>query len=76
MGRGEQDEPAGKSGITSDQRTGSAVSCGPFPISWCGRNTRYPKCLQTCTIFCILFGWRLPVHCRHWFPDMLCDSGR
>ena len=32
MGRGEQGEPAGKSGITSDQRTGGVVSCGPFPI--------------------------------------------
>ena len=30
MGRGEQDEPAGKSGITSGQRTGGVVSCGPF----------------------------------------------
>ena len=32
MGSGEQDELAGKSGITSDQRTGSVESCGPFPI--------------------------------------------
>ena len=32
MGRGEQDEPTGKSGITLDQRTGGVVSCGPFPI--------------------------------------------
>ena len=32
MGHGEQDKPTGKSGITLDQRTGGAVSCGPFPI--------------------------------------------
>ena len=32
MGHGEQDELTGKSGITSNQRTGGIVSCGPFPI--------------------------------------------
>ena len=32
MGHGEQDESAGKSGITSDQRTGGVVSCGSFTI--------------------------------------------
>ena len=31
MSSGEQDEPAGKSGITSDQRTGYIVSYGHFP---------------------------------------------
>ena len=33
MGRGEQDEPARKSGITSDEKKGGVVICGPFPIS-------------------------------------------
>ena len=32
MGRGGQDEPAGKSGITSDEKRGGVASCGPFPI--------------------------------------------
>ena len=32
MSRGEQGESVGKSGITSEQRTGSVVNCGPFPI--------------------------------------------
>ena len=32
MGRGGQDEPAGKSGITSDEKKGGVVSCGPFSI--------------------------------------------
>ena len=33
MGRGGQDEPAGKSGINSDEKKGGVVvSCGPFPI--------------------------------------------
>ena len=32
MGRGEQGEPARKSGITSVQKTGGVVSSGPFPI--------------------------------------------
>ena len=31
MGCVERDEMAGKSGITSDQRMGSVVSCGHFP---------------------------------------------
>ena len=36
MGRGGQDEPAGKSGITLDKKKSSVVSCGPFchPIAW------------------------------------------
>ena len=34
-----------------------------------GRNARYPKCFQTCNISCILFGWHLPIHFRHGFPD-------
>ena len=38
MSCGEQDEPAGKSEITLDQRTGGVVNCGPFPILWHGRN--------------------------------------
>ena len=32
MSRGEQDRPAGKSDITSDEKKGGIVSCGPFPI--------------------------------------------
>ena len=32
MGHGGQNKPAGKSGITLDERKGSVVSCGPFPI--------------------------------------------
>ena len=32
MGRGGQDEPAGKSGITSDEKKGDVLSYGPFPI--------------------------------------------
>ena len=32
MGRGGQDEPAGTSGITSDEKNGGVVSCGPFSI--------------------------------------------
>ena len=32
MGRGGRDKPAGKSGITSDEKKGSVVSCEPFPI--------------------------------------------
>ena len=32
MGRGEQDKPAGKSGITSDVKKGGVASSGPFPI--------------------------------------------
>ena len=32
MGRGGQDEPARKSGITSNEKKGSIVSCGPFLI--------------------------------------------
>ena len=32
MGRGGQDEPAGKSEITSNEKMGGVVSCGPFPI--------------------------------------------
>ena len=32
MGRGGQDELAGKSGITLDEKKSSVVSCGPFPI--------------------------------------------
>ena len=57
MGRGGQDELAGKSGITSDEKKGGVVSCGPFPIPWRGRNARYPRCSRTCNIFCILFAW-------------------
>ena len=33
MGRGKQGELVGKSGVTSDQRTGGVVSCGPFPAT-------------------------------------------
>ena len=32
MGRGRQDEPAGTSGITSNDEKGGVLSCGPFPI--------------------------------------------
>ena len=32
MGRGGQDELAGKSGIISDEKKGGVVSCGPFHI--------------------------------------------
>ena len=32
MSGGKQGEPAGKSGITSDQRKVGVVSCGSFPI--------------------------------------------
>ena len=32
MSRGGQDELAGKSGITSDEKKGGVVSCGPFPM--------------------------------------------
>ena len=35
MGRGGQLELVGKSGITSDEKKGGVVSCGPFPSrSW------------------------------------------
>ena len=33
MGHGGQDEPAGKSGITLDEKRGGGIRrCGPFPI--------------------------------------------
>ena len=32
MGRGGQVEPAGKSGITSNEKKGGVISCRPFPI--------------------------------------------
>ena len=59
MGRGEQGEPVGKSGIISDQRTGGVV--GHFP----SRSVVEMPAISTCNIFCILFGWHLPVHCSH-----------
>ena len=55
---GGQDKPGGKSGITSDQQKGSVVSCGPFPIQWCGRNAGYQKCFQAHNfffVFCFYF---------------------
>ena len=32
MGRGGQDDPAGKSGVISDEKRGGVVSCRPFLI--------------------------------------------
>ena len=36
MGHGGQDKPAGKSGITSDEKKDGILSCGPFPhpVAW------------------------------------------
>ena len=35
MGRGGQDEPAGEPGITSDEKKGGVMSCGPFRFFPC-----------------------------------------
>ena len=49
-------QSAGKSGITSDQKRGSVVSCGPFPIPCHSGNARYPKCFET--YYSPYFVWR------------------
>ena len=50
------------------------MSCGPFPISYRGRNARYPKRFQTSNIFCIWFGREPHFELTAEFPGMLCDS--
>ena len=77
MSRGGQDKPAGKPGITSDEKKCSGVvSCGPFPSPQRGQNARYPRSFQTCNIFCILFAWEPHFELSTEFPGMLCDSRR
>ena len=64
MGCGGQDEPAGKSGIPSDEKKGWCCELWAisYPIAW--SKILISEVLSD-LYFPILFGWHLPVHFRH-----------
>ena len=76
----------GKVWITSDEKKGGVVSCGPFPIPWLGRNSRYPRWFQTYNIFRIFsvcvetpfwIEYRISRHAlRQWQISRLCMVAR